>query len=317
MIPPSAPAPERIVYGTTVTPEAARLLEDGLPGQALRIRGPYAVTDDDLAWATVLCCNQVPPERIRPHRDLRWLHVPAASLHAFLPLQSTRPDLRLTVTGPINARAVAEHGIALLLALLRGLPAMIDAKHDARWVREPLLALQPLLVAGSDAHVLGYGPVAQSLIALLSALGARVTVYRREAGGAAPHVDRFCALADLPDEVSAADALFGVLPDLPATRRLVDARVLSRMKRGAVLLNLGRGNLVDHAALVDALTSGQLGGAALDVFDLEPLPSDSPLWSAPRLIISPHVAGQFRGNLRAGVEIFLREFRAYRSEREA
>ena len=94
------------------------------------------------------------------------------------------------------------------------------------------------------------------------------------------------------------------------------------MKRGAVLLNLGRGNLVDHAALVDALTSGQLGGAALDVFDLEPLPSDSPLWSAPRLIISPHVAGQFRGNLRAGVEAskerpIHRLLRAYRSEREA
>lgn len=303
--------PERIVYGTTLTPDDADALRAGLPaGHELRLRGPLAVTDDDLAWATVLCCNQVPPEKIARSPRLRWLHVPAASLNAFASLRGTRPDLRLSATGPINARAVAEHGVALLLALRRGLPQIVEARARAHWLRPAIAARPPGLVAGSEAHVLGYGPVARALVAALAALGARVTVFRREAGGADSQVARFCALRELAREVGSADAVFGILPELPATSRLVDSTILAAMKPGAVVINLGRGNLIDHAALVDALRTGKLAGAALDVFETEPLPADSPLWAAPNLIVSPHVAGLFPGNTRAGVEVFLRELAA-------
>lgn len=305
--------PERIVYGTTLTADDAARLRAGLPaGAELRLRGPLEVGAEDLGWATVLCCNHVPAEKIARCAQLRWLHVPAASLNAFRALQALRPDLHLTATGPINARAVAEHGLALWLALRRGLPQIIAARAGAHWLRPAIAARPPGLIAGSEAHVLGYGPVARALVAVLAALGARVTVFRREADGAEPPVARIGALRELAREIGEADAVFGVLPEVPATRHLLDRAVLAALKPGAVVINLGRGNLLDHAALVDALRAGAIAGAALDVFETEPLPPDSPLWSAPNLIVSPHVAGLFPGNTRAGVEAFLREFAAFR-----
>jgi len=304
--------PERIVFAALLPPDAEEYLQTRFPApHELRIRPRDGVTDDDLAWATGLCSYTVPAARIAARPNLRWLHVPGAGIDPFVDLPALRPDLRLTRHGPFNAAAVAEHGLALLLALRRGVPEMVTGKAQGRWVREAIFQAQPSLVRGTEAQVLGFGPVARALAALLAAIGARVTVFRREAAGADPAVARFCPLRDLRREIGRADAVFGVLPAVPATRHLVDAGLLAAMKSTAVVVNLGRSALVDHAALVHALQSGALAGAALDVFDEEPLPTTSPLWSAPNLIISPHVAGQFRGASRRGVEIFLGEFEAF------
>lgn len=310
--------PERVVVGLSLSPAAKQYLESRFPaGHELRIRSAQGVTDDDLAWATALCCFYVDAERIRVHPNVRWLHVPAVGIDRFIGLQTTRPDLRLTRHGPFNAPAVAEHGVALLFALRRGVPQMVLGKERREWARDAIVRLEPMLVSGGEAHVLGYGPVARTLIATLAALGMRVTAYRREASGQDPHVARFCALRDLAREIGGADAVFGMLPAVPETRALLNREVFAAMKSSALVINLGRSNLIDHAHLIEALVAGRIAGAALDVFDEEPLPANSPLWDAPSLIISPHVGGQFRGNFERGIDVFLAELEAYLKSQHA
>ena len=125
--------PERIVYGNTVTPDAAELVRTQLPsGHKRRLRSPNEVTDADLDWASVLSSAQVPLDRIEPRRNLRWLHVSAAKLNQYATIKRTRPDLRLSSVGPINSLALAEHGLALLLAMRRGIPRMVFCARPRR-----------------------------------------------------------------------------------------------------------------------------------------------------------------------------------------
>lgn len=304
--------PERVVVGLSLTEDAVAYLRALFPaGHELRVRSARAVTGEDLAWATVLCCFNVEPARIEENRNIRWLHVPAAGLDRFASLQESRPDLRLTCNGPFNAAAVAEHAVALMFALRRGVPRMVEGQLRRAWVRDAIMAMEPVLVRGGEAHVLGYGPVARALIDLLAALGLRVVVYRREATGSDPAVTRFHAFGDLARAIGTGDVVFGVLPAHVDTRHLLHAGVFAAMQPGAIVINVGRGQLIDHDALVEALVERRIGGAALDVFEEEPLPETSPLWTAPNLLISPHVGGQFRGNFRRMIDVFLEQFDAY------
>ncbi|MCB1103731.1 MAG: hypothetical protein H7A44_08280 [Opitutaceae bacterium] len=308
--------PERIVFSSTLSPEAESYLREQFPSShELRVRTARGVTDDDLAWATGICVNNIPADKIRAQDNIGWLHVPAVGIDPFLSLRETRPDLHITRHGPFNARAVAEHGLGLLLALRREIPAMVEAKPRRIWARDPIFKRHPPLVAGSQIHVLGFGPVAQTVITLLAAVGAEITVYRRSAEGNHPGVKHFRALHDLATHIGGADALISVLPGHPEIKHRINATVLDSMQPSSVLVNLGRSDVLDHEALVAALTADRLAGAALDVFDQEPLPPESPLWSAPNLIISPHVGGQFRGNLHRGIDIFLGEFEQWLAQR--
>lgn len=163
----------------------------------------------------------------------------------------------------------------------------------------------PRLIGNMEAHVLGYGPLAKALISKLVVLGARVTAYRREATGSDPHVRRYRALRSLANEFASAEVAIGLLPERPQTIQLIDADVLDAMQKGAVLINLGRGTLLDEQALVRRLHDGHIGDAALDVYSTEPLPADSALWSLPNVIVTPHIGGQFHGNRRAQIRQFL------------
>jgi phosphoglycerate dehydrogenase-like enzyme len=160
------------------------------------------------------------------------------------------------------------------------------------------------VLAGKSAHVLGYGPIARCLVEKLLGLRLRVCVYRRAAEGDDVRVERFLSFDSLPREVGDADALFALLPDKPQTRRLIDATVLAAMKPSAYVVNVGRGSSVDEAALVEALSAGRIAGAALDVFEAEPLAASSPLWDLENVLISPHVAGRFDQEMRRHVERF-------------
>lgn len=308
--------PERIVFSSTLSAEAEAYLKEKFPApHELRVRTANGVTDDDLAWATGLCANNVPAEKIQAQNNISWLHAPAVGIDPFLSLRDIRPDLRITRHGPFNAGAVAEHGLGLLMALRREIPTMVEAKTQGVWARDPIFKRQPPLVAGSQIHVLGYGAVAQAVITLLAAVGADITVYRREAEGSDPQVKQFRALRDLAQHIGDADTVVGILPGHPEIKHLLNVEVIHAMKSSAVLVNLGRSSILDHEALIAALTFGRIAGAALDVFDQEPLPPESPLWSAPNLIISPHVGGQFRGNLQSGIDIFLAEFQKWLTTR--
>lgn len=263
--------------------------------------------------AVVDARQPIPPE----HADAEALVVWGASRAHLASAVTGLPDLRLVQSlsagvddivaagfGPRVAIAagvglhnvtVAEHTVALLLALVRRLPDCLASQAHHVWSRE-LGGLQPLRPDGRlttllDARVTiwGFGSIGQTLAPILTALGAEVTGVARSAGQRAgfPVV----ADGDLPALLPETDVLIGILPATEATARAIDAPVLATLPRHALVVNVGRGATLDQRALADALTSGGIGGAALDVTTPEPLPADSSLWDAPNLIITPHAAG--------------------------
>jgi phosphoglycerate dehydrogenase-like enzyme len=205
------------------------------------------------------------------------------------------PDVLVCSGRSLHDHPVAEHTLALVLAAARGLHRMVRAQIGHRWAGE-LGGVQPLTTPGRlttlrGAHVLiwGFGSIATTLAPLLTALGARVTGVARSAGERAGYP--VVAAGDLAAELPRTDLLVMLVPATPENRHALDARLLALLPAHAWLVNAGRGATVDTDALLEALRAGRLGGAALDVFETEPLPVDSPLWDRPDVIVSPHAAG--------------------------
>jgi phosphoglycerate dehydrogenase-like enzyme len=225
---------------------------------------------------------------------LRWVQALAAGPDAVL-AAGFADDIVLTSGAGLHDRTVAEHTLALTLAAARRLHLLVRAQIGHRWASE-WGGVQPVEEKHNfrtlrDAHVViwGFGGIAATLAPHLAALGARVTGIARTAG--TRHGFPTVTAADLSSVLPTADVLINILPATPETARIVDARVLGLLPAHAWLINVGRGSTVDEPALIAALRGGRLAGAALDVFETEPLPPTSPLWDEPNVLISPHAAG--------------------------
>ncbi|GAA1762806.1 NAD(P)-dependent oxidoreductase [Kocuria aegyptia] len=214
----------------------------------------------------------------------------------------------------LHTQPVAEHALALILNLVRRLPAAAQRQHERHW--DPQLGgLQPLhpedrVTTLMDARVLiwGFGAIGQHLADLCGALGSQVTGVARSPGERGGHP--VITPEQLPEHLPGTDVLVLVLPHDPATERALNRERLDALPQRALVVNVGRGSTVDEDALVHALETGSIAGAAIDVAAQEPLPAESPLWSAPHLIVTPHMAGGrpigavhlLRENLRALAE---------------
>jgi phosphoglycerate dehydrogenase-like enzyme len=227
-------------------------------------------------------------------KRLRWVQTLAAGPDVVL-AAGFAPEVLVTSGRGLHDRTVAEHTLALVLAAARRLNLMARAQIGHRWAGE-LGGNQPLHDNGNfrtvrDAHIViwGFGSIAAAVAPLLTALGARVTGVARTPG--ARHGVEVVTEAEFPSLLPTADVLISILPATPATRHAFNASVAALLPRHAWLINVGRGATVDEAALLQAVRAGELGGAALDVTEVEPLPPSSPLWDEPNIIISPHAAG--------------------------
>lgn len=205
------------------------------------------------------------------------------------------PEVMVSSGRGLHDRTVTEHTLAIVLALLRRLPDALNFQGRHEWSRE-IGGVQELHPSGRvttllDARVLiwGFGSIAQTLAPVLRSLGAIVTGVAHESGERSgfPVVDGRGVMAELPRT----DVLISVLPATEETREVIGAQVFSALPDRAIVVNVGRGAVVDQLALRDALLAGRIAGAALDVTTPEPLPSDDPLWDTPNLLITPHAAG--------------------------
>jgi len=253
---------------------------------------------DEHADAQALVVWGNPPWQLRDAAErltrLRWVQTLAAGPDAVL-AAGFAPEVVITGGTGLHDVTVAEHALTLTLAAARRVNLLVRAQIGHRWAGE-LGGIQPISEPGSfrtlrDARVAiwGFGGIAATLAPYLAALGARVTGIARTAGerhGFPVVTDR-----DLPDLLPATDVLINILPATPATERVLNAEVLSLLPTHAWLVNVGRGATVDEAAVLDAIRGGRLAGAALDVFETEPLAADSGLWDEPNVIVSPHAAG--------------------------
>jgi D-2-hydroxyacid dehydrogenase (NADP+) len=231
----------------------------------------------------------VAPEILAAAPDLSWVHSGAAgvgsSLH--LPMRAALASGRLCFTNSagIHGPPMAETVLGMLLYFFRGLDLALAAQRQARWGSRAFYeADAPIRELGeSTVGIIGFGGVGQAIGSRIEALGGRVLPLRR---GDGPGV--------LDDILSTADAVVLTLPETEETRGLLGAERLELLRPGAVFINVARGAVVDEGALIRLLEAGRIRGAGLDVFAHEPLPSDSPLWGLPNVLLTPHVSAVTR-----------------------
>jgi glyoxylate/hydroxypyruvate reductase len=229
-------------------------------------------------------------ETVRRCPRLRWIQGTAAGVGDMLRSagldDGERARVRLTSAAGVHAGPLAEWAMLGLLALTKDLPALFEDKERHRWDKRPVREL-----AGQHLVVVGLGQVGRRTAEYARALGMRVTGVRRRAeAGPSEDADAVAPVSDLPELFAAADAVVLALPQTEATRGLVDRALLERLPAHAILVNVGRGSVIDEEALIDLLSSGRLAGAALDVVATEPLPDSSRLWQLRNVILSPHTA---------------------------
>ena len=265
------------------------VLEAGAPDADFRYTTKAAVTDEEIEAADAII-GSLAVDRLQAARNLRMLQLNSAGYDNYVNPAGTVPaSVKLACAVGAYGQAVSEHMFAMVLALMKHLDTYRDDQRSHAWTDRGAVTT----LAGAQVLVLGAGDIGTHFAQLCRAMGARVTGVRRRVGVVPEGFDAVCAMDDIETVLPDADVIVSFLPSSDKTRGLVDARFLSRCKRGAYFANGGRGDLVVQPDLIAALESGQLAGAALDVTTPEPLAADDPLWDAPNLFITPHVAGQF------------------------
>jgi phosphoglycerate dehydrogenase-like enzyme len=241
----------------------------------------------------------LPPRHLWAQAErLRLIQAFGAGVDYLLPAVGLPERVVIANQRGMSADSMAEFGLSLVLALLKQLPFFVEAQRERKWARR-----LPQTAAGKTLGVLGLGAIGLALAERAHALGMRVIGTQRE-----PKRHRVVARIEPQSEtarvLAESDVAVVLLPLTDATRGSIGARELAALKPSAYLVNLARGGIVDEDALCAALAEGRLAGAAFDVFAAEPLPPESPLWRAPNLWITPHVAGGFPDLLDVSIGLF-------------
>ena len=254
----------------------------------------HQLTDELLAFYAVL----------RRSPALQWVHIHSAGADRPIYPELRARGVQVTTSSGANAEVVAQTALAGLLALARRFPQLLAAQQARTWA--PLVAGPlPRDLPGQTALLVGWGPIGQRLGAFLRLLGLKLIVVRHSRAVSDQEGVEHVGFADLPAVLGRADWLLLACPLTPQTQGLVDSALLAALPPGACLINVARGEVVVEQDLIAALRADQLAGAYLDVFEHEPLASDSPLWGLPNVMLTPHSAGHSDGNQRRVAELFL------------
>ena len=273
-----------------VTDEAARRIARALPDDwtFVRVDAPVSSKGDGgktvsaeglaaVADAEVYISSGFPPEMLRAARKLKWVHTGAAGVGSLLYPEMVASDVVLTNSAGIHAEPMAETVLAMMLYFARGLDFVVAAQARGVWdqsafetVESPVTELN-----ASTLGIIGFGGIGRALARRAEVLGMRVLATRK---------------VDIDTILRESDYVRVSVPSTKDTKALIGARELGLLKRTAVLINVARGNVIDEAALIDMLERKAIRGAALDVYEQEPLPGDSPLWQLPNVLLLPHVS---------------------------
>jgi D-2-hydroxyacid dehydrogenase (NADP+) len=251
-------------------------------------RLPQELPDTDIFIGAMLR-----PEQFKLAKKLKWIHSTAAGVSQLMYPELHNSGVILTNPSGIFSPPMAEHTMGLMIALARNFPDSVRYQGRAQWAQNEVSSQPGPLTElnGQLLLIVGYGSIGRELARRARAFDMRVWGVNRSGKGDATQVEKILPVAQLDDALPQADYAVIAAPDTHETQHLIGPAQIAKMKRGARLINVGRGSLLDEAALIRALETGALSGAALDVTATEPLPSDSPLWKAPNLFITPHTSG--------------------------
>jgi len=311
--------PERLRAGLVlpdlpVRTQFAEAMRAALPALDLRVLDPLPPGDSaaparDLE--VLFTFGQfINNEVLAPGSAVRWVQSLGTGMDGIIDRPTLQPDVLVTSARGVHGVCVPETAFALMLSLARDIPRLVKAQAERAWTSGPAHLLH-----GRTVGILGVGIIAEGLAQRCKAFGMRVEGISSRTE--APGFDALHPYETLTDVVGRFDHLVLVAPLSERTRHIVDATVLARMKPGAFLVNVARGGLLDEDALLTALQKGQLAGAALDVFAVEPLPAQHPFWTLPNLLITPHTGGQHHDYAAHVMPIVIENWQAYRQGRFA
>lgn len=239
-----------------------------------------------------------------PSPTLKWVHFMNAGVDQVTrALGGSTPHFVSSNVRGIHAETMAEFALMAMLHFAKRVPQWMEQQREHNW--QPAA---PQLLTGKTVLIAGAGSIGTGIARACKALGMYVIgVATRD--GPRPHFDQ--VVTSMQAQLGVADYVICSLPLTADTHRIFDASAFAAMKSGAVFVNIGRGEMVDEKAIIAALTSGHLAGAALDAHTVEPLPATSPLWDTPNLLLTPHVSGRYEGGIVKGAELFAQNFRRY------
>jgi phosphoglycerate dehydrogenase-like enzyme len=254
----------------------------------------YEDLEQHISDAEIMLGISLRPEQLLAARQLRWIHSPSAAVHQFMFPEFVNSDVMLTNGRDVHGPVVAEQVIAMMLALAKQIPAAVRFQQKRVWGQEQIWRgrIRPREIAEATLGLVGLGSIGRNVATRASALGMRVIAVREHPEKPEPKgVHEVLPASKLLDLLRQSDFVVLSAPVTPQTTGMIGRQQLAAMKPDAFLINVGRGPLIDEPALVETLREHKIGGAALDVFDEEPLPPESPLWDLEDLLITPHTAG--------------------------
>lgn len=252
-------------------------------------------------------------------RRLRWVQSPAVGVGNLMFPELLASPVVITSARGIRARAMAEHVLGVAIALARRLPHAIRAQAAHHWAQDelegPSAGVRTL--HGARMGIVGLGAIGIEVATIAAPFGMKISAIRRRTDRPLPEgVEEVWTPDRLLDLLAKSDVVLLAAPHTPETKRLMGRREVDAMKRGAFLINVARGKLIDDEAVVDALKDGRLGGAALDVFAKEPLEPESPYWDLPNVIVTPHTSGAIEDYWTPLVALFTENLRRFESGRD-
>jgi phosphoglycerate dehydrogenase-like enzyme len=269
--------------------------------------------EDALREADVMIGWALPAEQFRTAKSLRWIYSITAAVDQFLYPELVSSEIAVSNAGGVHGPVVAEHTIAMLLALAKKLPSAVRYQERRKWAMEAIWNEQPRPreVRGATLVVVGMGSIGTEVASMAAALKMHVIGVREHPEQGTDGAHEVVGYETLDGSIARADYVVLAAPLRERTRHMIDARRLQIFKPTAFLINVSRGALVDGAALVKALRDRRIAGAALDVFEEEPLSRWSPLWKMRQVLITPHTAFLTENVWRRHYEVFATNLKLY------
>src|SRR5438874_4745873 len=258
-------------------PWFAERLRSEFPALDVSQLNSYENVEQNIADVEIMFGISLRPEQFLTAKKLRWIHSQAAAVHQLMFPELVKSDVIVTNARDVHGPVVAEQVMAMIFALAKQIPAAVRFQHRHVWGQEAIsCATRPREIAGATLGLVGLGSIGRNVAKHASALGMRVIAVREHPEKEKPqYVEEVLPTSKLQELLAQSDYVVLSAPVTPETTGMIGKQQLSTMKPNAFLLNVGRGPLIDEAALVEVLRRHKIGGAALDVFDQEPLPSDS------------------------------------------
>ncbi len=322
----------KILSTVGLTPEQRRGLERAAGGAELvdrQCRSMAEIADAVAQGCDVLLAFRVPRDVLERAPELKWVQFLSAGVDHNLKGQLAESNIPVTTASGIHAAPIAEYTIGSMLAFAHRFHITTRAQLRHLWLRSLDFMDSAFQLRGKVLGVIGYGSIGRETARVAQALGMTVLALKRDpasladfgwcpAGVGDPEgriPSRFFGPAERQEILGQSDFVAVTLPLTAETRGIIGAGEIGVMKRDAYIVNIGRGEVIDQAALIEALRSGKIGGAGLDVFEREPLEAESPLWDMENVILTPHMAGAYMGYVGYACELFEENLRRFVSGR--